>query len=161
MDRREKILERLEAIAAAMPGVVLAGRNVIDPPDNQLPAIIVFEGDEETDERDQELGRQGRTPVRVHMTPHIVITAKTAPDDFHRATDGALTWKDNLGAAMNAMRVALIKAIVTDATLAALYGHNGRAVYRSMLGDLQAGRATIGRMSLTFVITYPLAVGEL
>jgi hypothetical protein len=144
-----------------VPGVVLAGRNVIDPPDNQLPAVIVFEGDEETHERDQDLGRQGRTPVRVHMKPHIVITAKTAPDDFARATDGALTWKDNLGAAMNAMRAALIKAVTTDAGLAALYGANGRAIYTGMFGDLQSGRATIGRFALTFVITYPLAVSEL
>ena len=161
MDRRELILERLEAIAGAIPGVVLAGRNVIDPSDNQLPAIIVLEGDEETDERDLEEGRGGTTTVREHMTPHMVITAMTPPGEVVTQTDGTIAWDDKLGMALNGLRPAVIKAVLNDGPLAALYGSNGRVIYRGMVSDLQAGRSVIGRFAVAFQVTYPLIASQL
>lgn len=155
-DRREAILEQLVAIAAATPGINIAGRNYYDPPDKLLPAAVVFEGDEEVDDRDQSLGRSGTTPVRVHMVPYIVVTAMAPPGNIANGV-----WNDNLGPKLSAIRVSLVKAILTDATLASIYGTNGRVIYKGMASEIVPGRSTIGRVSLNFQITYTLKSFEL
>jgi hypothetical protein len=159
-DRREALLNQLVTIAAAQPLISLAGRNYFDPPDKLLPAAMVFEGDEEIDERDQSLGRSGQIPNRVHMVPYIMVTAMAPPGNIVQV-GGTNIWADNLGPKLSAIRVGLVKAVLTDATLASIYGTNGRVLYKGMASEIVPGRSTIGRVSLNFQITYPLKSTEL
>ncbi len=165
IDRREQIIERLVAIVGTIPGVVLTGRNLIDPPDSQLPAIIIHDGDEESDEDDvtREQARGGRAPgpVRVAMHPLLVVSVEPPPTAPVTATDGTVSWEDQVGPVLSAFRLAILKAVLFDAPLAAVYTTNGRVVYHGMTSYLDKGAAVIGRSALTFRIVYPLIPQEL
>ena len=148
VDYRENILTRLVALAAGVPGINLAARNKINPSDQELPAIIVFDADELGDEADPDKAmRPPNAPRRVRLTPEIAIM-------FEKDTP-------NIGSSLNAARTAMIKAIMTDATLAA-YTQDGRGIY--YLGcttDLARGRSTEGTMSLHFAFNYALRASDL
>ena len=57
-DIREDILARLVAIAAEVPGVVIAGRNRVALSETARPAIIVLDADEAAEEEEPR-GRPG------------------------------------------------------------------------------------------------------
>jgi len=140
-DPREQIMARLAALAGALAGIANLFRNEIVTDETMLPAICLMEGDEEADDADP-AGRPQTAPRRVTMQPQLVIAA---------GGEAAA-----LGPALNAWRAALIKAVLTDATLAAL-SHQGRGVrYDGMATDLGLGRTQEGQMALMFSITYML-----
>ena len=149
--RREDIIAQLLAIVGDVPGpgpasVATALRNHVAVPDDLLPAAIVFEGDEETVEQDQILGRRGITPTRVHMTPLVLLAA--------------MGHAHQIGTTMNAWRGAIIQAIVTDETLLGIIqAPSGRVIYQSMESEIVRGERTIARYVLKFQITYILSPG--
>lgn len=146
-DPRELILERLKAIAADVPGVLLAGRNMLEVAESKTPAVMILEGDEEVSPTHSEVRQRPMTPMPMVMVPELcIIGNETAA---------------NLGETLNAVRAELIKAVTTDATLAAILGSNGRVVYRGSVTDLGIGRAMLGRMALRFAISYVLKPEQL
>ena len=48
VDTREDVLARLLEVVATIPNIKSAQRNNLDITEEQLPAAIVFDGDEET-----------------------------------------------------------------------------------------------------------------
>ncbi len=146
-DRREAILARLAAIAGSVPGVTLAARNKLNPTDQQLPAIIIFDADEEADDKDPEQSRPVNAPRRVKLVPQITIQLGTVPDD--------------VGTQLNKMRAALVKAIMTDATLPSLTLDRFGIHYLGCSTELSPARTMVGTMWVHMRFTYPLRPDEL
>ncbi len=145
-DKREDILNRLLEIASEVEGAVSAERNNLNPSDRKLPAIIVLEGDEEPSPAvDVARHRPANVPVPVVMIPQLCI----------------LVGDEDIGTTLNTLRVRLIKAIATDATLIAMLGANGAIAYRGLQSDLGLGRTNLGRCALQFAITYMLVPNKL
>jgi hypothetical protein len=158
-DRREAILARLLAIAEGLAGVDYAARNVNEIPEGRRPAVQIFDADEKVAESGGAApGHRAGGPQLVTMSPEIVIllgaSAKT------------------VGSELNAIRAALIKAIMTDDGDDGLIvitgaGSNTRAPssgsirYMSSATSLGNGRSMEGAMGVFFEFTYPLKPSEL
>ena len=97
-DVREDILARLLEIVAGIPNIRSAQRNNIDIPEDQLPAAIVFDGDEETDDAADVSMRPANRPTIVRMHPEIIIAQQD----------------DEVGSDLTTMRRDLIKLVMTD-----------------------------------------------
>ncbi|MCW2854367.1 MAG: hypothetical protein JWM84_4031 [Nocardioides sp.] len=147
MDRREAILARLLEIAAAIPGIVLAARNRPDFSDRARPAILILDADETADDREKGRGRAANAPNLVGMTPeiHVLLGGK----------------HEQIGTQINALRVLLLKAVLTDEALRTIVGPNGEIRYEACATDLAAGRAVEGNLGVSFTFTYPLIPSEL
>lgn len=147
---REDILQRLIEIAETIPGIKTVVWDVISVNDDQLPAIAVLEGDEEANEDDR-INRPTNAPRRVVMMPHIIIVAGrnigSPPLD--------------IGPALNNFYRLLLKAIMTDSTLAGLTldGRGVRLV--GMESDLAHGRMFQGQMAVKIALTYGLVPNNL
>lgn len=149
--RRVNILQRLFAICDTIPGVKNVTWDVISINDDQLPALAVLEGDEETNE-DDPVNRPPSAPRRVTMMPHIVIAGRRNLQGSPPA---------DIGENLNAIYAALLKAIMTDATLAGLT-LDGRGVrFLGMESDLAVGRMMQGQMAVKFAFTYGLVLTDL
>lgn len=103
VDVRENILARLLEVVAAIPNIRSAHRNNIDLPETQLPAVIVLDGDEESDGTSDVSMKQPHRPYNVQMTPGIVVQVQD----------------DNvvLGSIVTAFRGELIKRVLSDIEL--------------------------------------------
>ena len=66
VDVREDILARLLVVVATIPNIRSAHRNNVDITEDQLPAALVLDGDEETNEAQN---RPSNSPIMVQMTP--------------------------------------------------------------------------------------------
>jgi hypothetical protein len=142
-DPREDILERLVEVAAGVTGVATALRNPGRIEDLILPAIAINDGDEAVEDDEYGRGRPNTTYVRVTMTPEITIKVSDRHED--------------VGTALNVLRAALIKAVVSDTELAALCGGvNGLIRYQGCSTGLVFGRGMIGEMSISFGLVYVL-----
>lgn len=147
-DRREAILAQLLAIARAVPGVNLAARNKLSPNDTDLPAIIIYDGDEVSSDADPDGTRPANAPRRITMQPAIEIAFGDHPED--------------IGTSINVMRAALIKAICTDTTLIGLaLDRNGIRYLGCVSGGAGLGRSQEATMLLNFAFTYALRPDEL
>jgi hypothetical protein len=100
-DVRENILARLLAIGAGIPNMRSAHRNNVDIPEDQLPAVVVFDGDEDTNDGSDVSMRPANRPTVVQMTPEI-----------HIADQG-----DEVTLDIPALRRELIKRVLNDAEL--------------------------------------------
>jgi len=147
---REAILQRVAAIASGIPDVKTVARNTIMFNDDQLPAIAILEGDEESDENDP-INRPTNSPRVVHMVPHIVIRLRriTVPAPL------------DVGPGLNGIFAALLKAIMTDGTLADLTKDDRGVRYLGMESDLALGRDMMGQMAVKFQFTYGLVPDNL
>lgn len=149
--QRLAILQRLFEICDGVPNVKSVTWDVISINDDQLPALAVLEGDEEASE-DDPANRPIDAPRRVTMVPHIVIAGRrnllgSPPAD--------------IGVAVNTIYADLLKAIMTDATLAGLT-LDGRGVrFIGMESDLAVGRMMQGQMAVKFGFTYGLVPNDL
>ena len=146
-DRRELILQRLVAIAAAVDGVILAERNNDEMSEHKRPAIAIFDADEEGDEALDRRSHAGEAPALVAMTPGIEIKVGAAPEA--------------VGSELNLLRSRLIKAVLTDMELRELLGSNGRARYLGCTTELGRGRSMEGTMQVHLAFTYVLRPSEL
>jgi hypothetical protein len=139
-DVRESILTRLREIAKVR-GVSTVARNAMTLSDGSaLPAVIVYDGDEEV--RADPPGRPSPTPQVVTMFPVLQVTVQGE--------------HEVVGEALNELRLRLISAITTDATLIGLSGDNRHIRYQGCVTKFQAGRATQGDMAVRFSILYYL-----
>lgn len=156
MDRREAILAQLLAIATEAPGIKTAARNRDAPSDEESPAIIIYDGDEqvsETSDAPFEIRKPAIKPRIVAMSPSIEVALGAAPSAA--------------GTAINAMRAYLYKTIIQDETLASLVISDmgsppmARGIHYlgcSMGSDL--GRTLQANLVMNFAFTYVLDVLE-
>src|SRR5436190_20201687 len=78
VDVREDILARLLEVVCASPNIRSAHRNNIDISETRLPAVIVLDGDEESDGASDVSMKQPHRPYNVQMTPGIVVQVQDA-----------------------------------------------------------------------------------
>lgn len=145
-DRREAILARLLAVAQSIAGIVKAARNVTELSEAQRPAIILFDGTESADDTDPK-ARPGNAPRLITMSPQFEITLGAASED--------------IGTALNVLRAALMKAVMTDATIAGLVLDREGTRYQGASFGAEGGRVAEGSMQLDFTFTYVLRPDEL
>ena len=113
-DVREDILTRLLVLVAGIPNIRWAQRNNLDYPDDQLPAAMIFDGDEESDgAKDIGSARPGNRPYVVQMTPEIIIVEQSGLVEANLTT----------------LRREVIKRVLNDAALIAIVGSNGAIRY--------------------------------
>ena len=96
--------------------------------------LAVFDADETADERAVQRGHAGAAPNIVEMTPEVMILLGALPE--------------RVGSALNELRARLVKAVLTDAQLAALTGSNGRMRYAGCSTHLRHGRSIEGLMAV-------------
>jgi hypothetical protein len=147
IDKRELILSRLYDILALTEGVVEVVRNRGELPADKRPAILLLDGDEESQERARDRGRIGRSPNLVTLRPEVYV-----------ALDPAKPHNLVTGQRLNEFRGMILAAVLTDATLQDLVGTNGEVFYAGCITDLARGRSMEGEMGLVFAFTYVLNV---
>lgn len=148
-DVREDILARLLEVVATIPNLRSAQRNNVDIPEDQLPAAIVFDGDEESDGASDVSMKQSHRPYNVQMTPEIVIAEQS----------------DEVGSDLTTLRRELIKRVLTDTELntIAKTGRlgNGAIRYLGCQTDLGWARSLHGALRAQFMFKYTLRPEEL
>lgn len=146
-DRREDILARLVTVIDGIADFDIVQRNKTDVSDNGATYAAIFDADEvEFDSDHNRPGRGGAAPKRVELNPEIYLTIGREPE--------------NVGAAINALRVQVVKAILADSTIAAIC-QDGAVHYRGCQTDLGRGRTMTATMLLHFGFVYMLKPGEL
>ena len=144
VDVREDILARLLVVVAAIPGMKSFHRNNVDITEDQLPAAIVFDGDETT-VAGNDGSRPSNRPLLVEMTPEIVIAEQSG----------------EVGSDLTTLRRELIKRVLLDTELNAMTGSNGKISYASCQTDVGWMRSLHGALRAQFVIKYPLKPDQL
>lgn len=145
--RLKAILDAVRAEDTTKVRSVVRNRPVND--DNHRPALILLDGDEQAKlTADRKSGRQMPMSMQLmRMTPQIVIAMNEQRPN-----------NEDTGTATNDLRDRIIRAIATDAQLAALYGSNGSVLLNATTTDMKSGGAVTGSMLLDFWITYPLTL---
>jgi len=136
---RELILDRMAVVLAAVPAVTRFQRNDAEIPENKLPAVILLDGDESSDERAFRRNRPANGPNLIAMTPEVHIVVQENAED--------------IGPTLNGLRDDIISALREDSTLLGLI-FNNEIRYEGCSTDLAAGRAMAGAMGLSFHLTY-------
>ncbi|MDX8513527.1 hypothetical protein [Mesorhizobium captivum] len=141
MDPREAILARLLEVAASVDTSLAKRRNETDVSSSNLPAVILFDGEEVARETDP-AGRTAATLRHIDMTPEVQFRLEAKAED--------------VGMKLNVLRAKLIKAVLNDATLLGLV-INGRAIrYQGSMTATERGRSMEGGIGVAFTFTYLL-----
>lgn len=145
-DLREDILGRLIALVAEIPNIRWAHRNNADFVEDQLPAVSVLDGDEESDgASDIGSSRPANRPYVMQMTPEIIVAEQS----------------DEAGSDLGTLRREIIRRVLNDAALLASVGPNGAIRYLGCQTDTGWGRLQTGVLSAQFSFKYPLKIEEL
>jgi hypothetical protein len=150
IDVREDILARLLEVVASIPNLRSAYRNNVDIPEDQLPAAIVLDGDEESDGASDVSMKQSHRPYNVQMTPEIIIAQQA----------------DEVGSDLTTLRRELIKRVLTDTELneqivkTGRHG-NGAIRYLGCQTDLGWMRSLHGALRAQFMFKYTLRPDDL
>ena len=147
VDVREDILARLLEVVGTIPNIRSAYRNNTEIAENQLPAVIVFDGDEETNEAQN---RPSNSPIMVQMTPEIIIAEQS----------------DEVGSNLTTLRRELIKLVLFDTELNNLIAKssprgNGAIHYLGCQTDLGWMRSLHGALRAQFMFKYTLRPEQL
>jgi hypothetical protein len=150
IDVREDILARLLEVVASIPNIRFAERNNVDIQEDQLPAAIVFDGDEETDDARDAGMRPPNRPTIVRMHPEIIIVEQS----------------DEVGSDLTTLRRGLLRGVLNDAALneqivkTGRFG-NGAIRYLGCQTDLGWGRSLQGALRAQFMFKYTLKPDDL
>jgi hypothetical protein len=148
-DVREDILARLLVVVSTIPNLRSAYRNNVDIPEDQLPAAVVLDGDEESDGADDVSMKQPHRPYNVQMMPEIIIAQQA----------------DEVGSDLTTLRRELIKRVLTDIELnqIAKTGRlgNGAIRYLGCQTDLGWMRSLHGALRAQFLFKYTLKPDDL
>jgi len=137
-DIREDILARLNEVVAGVPGISTTIRNNIDWVDRQMPVAMVLDGDEEV------VSDKPRVMV-VTMTPEITIIEES----------------DSIGSDLTTFRRELMKLVLSDVTLGALAGANGKISYLGCETVFGWQEKQYGALQMRFRFKYPLKPDDL
>ena len=140
-DQRELILSRIVELLSAATGFANVVRNRGNLSETKRPYAALFDGDEEANADDPDT-RQTNSPRRITMRPEIFIYGQAAPE--------------SIGSEVNILRAKVVKALCTDATLAALTAERTGVRYDGMTNSLSAGRTINAELALHFVFRYYL-----
>ena len=150
LDRRQEILDRLEAILTPITPNFFRNRGEL--PAAKRPAITLCDADEVADK--QSFGRGKRdlimAPNLMHLTPEIIISLQDAKP--HNV---------GIGESLSTYRNAILNVIIYDEGLAALIGKNGEIQYHGCATDLGRHRQMDGEMSVILTFIYPFIPQEL
>jgi hypothetical protein len=150
-DTREDVLARLLEIAASIPNIKSAQRNNVDITAEQLPAAIVFDGSEETDDANDKGMRPAHRPTVVRMTPAILIAEKSS---------------GQVGTDLDTLRREIVKLVLTDTELneqivkTGRHG-NGAIRYLGCETDLGWMASLHGAMQVNFLFKYAMKPEDL
>ena len=147
-DKREAILERLLMVLGAIEGIKpeACARNKEDFAENLRPAIGLFDADEMQPDNFSVEGR-GRPPVGqliLEMQPEVFIVVQKSSKE--------------VGAALNELRAAVIKAVMSDTELRQLCH---QIIYAGFTPALAAGRGMVGQGRVHFSFQYLLRIDKL
>jgi hypothetical protein len=150
VDVREDILARLLEVVATIPNLRSAQRNNVDIPEDQLPAAIVFDGDEETNDATDATMRPPNRPTLVTMTPEIVIAQQA----------------DEAGSDITTLRRELIRRVLYDTELneqIVKTGRHGNGAIRYLGCQTDVGwmRSLHGALRAQFMFKYTLKPEDL
>jgi len=143
-DVREDILARLVAVAGTVPNIRTVLRNHTDVIDEQMPAALVLDGDEDVVAGNDGSRPSGR-PLLANMTPEIQIVEQS----------------DAIGSDLTTFRRELMKRVLSDATLNGLTGSNGSISYAGCETSFGWQQKQYGRLQLRFTFKYPLQPNDL
>jgi hypothetical protein len=144
-DVREDILARLLVVVAGIPNIRSSHRNNVDIPEDSLPAVVVFDGDEETNGADDRSARLSGRPYVARMMPEIVIAQQA----------------ELVGGELSTLRRELIRRVLNDTTLIAHVGGNGAIRYLGCQTDIGWMRSLHGALLAQFMFQYSLKIEEL
>ena len=151
IDVRERILVRLVEVMATIPSIRSVHRNNVDITEDQLPAVIVFDADEETDDASDLGMRPPNRPTLVRMMPEIIIAEESA---------------GQVGSELAALRRELIRRVLTDIELneqivkTGRFG-NGAIRYLGCQTDIGWMRSLHGALRAQFMLKYSLKPDEI
>ncbi|RWC25910.1 MAG: hypothetical protein EOS27_27040 [Mesorhizobium sp.] len=146
MDPREAILARLLIVAGSIDASLSQRRNETDVSGSNLPAVILFDGEEVARDGDH-VGRNALTPRHVDMTPEVQFRLEgKAPE---------------VGTKLNLLRAKLIDAVLADGALLALTVNARSIRYQGSMTATERGRSMEGGIGVAFTFTYMLKPGEL
>jgi hypothetical protein len=143
-DVREDILARLLVVVASVPNIKTALRNNVDIQEELLPAVSVFDGDEETNGAEDRSARPAGRPYVARMMPEIVVSER-----------------HGTGSELGTFRREIISRVLGDATLIAQVGGNGAIRYIGCQTDFGWIRSQLNAMNVQFVFQYSLKIEEL
>jgi hypothetical protein len=143
-DVREDILARLLEVVAGVPNIRTAVRNDVDIVEDKLPAITVFDGDEETNGAEDRSARLSNRPYVARMMPDIVV------QELHAA-----------GSELSTLRREIIRRVLNDTVLIEQVGSNGAIRYVGCQTDFGWLREKFNAMNVQFVFQYSLKTEEL
>ncbi len=150
IDVREEILSRLLELVATIPNIQFTQRNDADISEDQLPAAIIFDGDEETDDVTDASMRPPNRPTLVRMSPQIELAQQI----------------DEVGSALSILRREMIKRVLYDTELneqivkTGRFG-NGAIRYLGCQTDPSWMRTLYGQMRVQFLFKYMLNPADL
>jgi hypothetical protein len=141
-DAREAILARLLIVAKSVDDALNDLRNESDPAAANLPAVILFDGEETARATDPNGRTAFATPRLIDMTPEVQFRLEAKAED--------------VGTKLNLYRAKLIKAVLSDADLLALTA-NGQAIrYEGSVTATERGKSMQGGIGVGFTFTYRL-----
>lgn len=146
MDPREAILARLLNVAAAVDTSLSKRRNETDVSGSNLPAVILFDGEEVARETDP-AGRNALTLRHVDMTPEVQFRLEAKAED--------------VGTKLNLYRAKLIDAVLQDTELLALTVNHRSIRYQGSMTATERGRSMEGGIGVAFTFTYLMQPGAL
>lgn len=149
-DKREAILARLVEIVETIPGVATVYRNNPDPNEAKMPAVVVFDADEELADPQPRVSGRGDPATTIQfmvMRPevHILLSARAA----------------DAGTRLSELRSKIFKAVVTDSVIAGLAEANGRITLEACRSGFAAGRAMTSELKMEFSLIYVLRSSDL
>jgi len=144
-DVREDILARLVEVVASVPNLRSIQRNNVDLTDDQMPAALVLDGDEDVVSGNDRSSRLPGGSVVVEMTPEIQIVEQS----------------DAIGSDLTTFRRELIKLVLFDTTLNQYTGSNGKISYLGCDTVFGWQQKQYGALQMRFMFKYPLKPNEI
>jgi hypothetical protein len=144
VDVREDILARLVEVVGTVPNLRTVHRNNVDITDDQMPAALVLDGDEETI-AGNDGSRPSNRPLIVAMTPEIQIVEQS----------------DAIGSDLTTLRRELIKRVLFDTTLNEQTGSNGAIRYLGCETAFGWQEKQYGALQMRFAFKYTLKPDDL
>jgi len=143
-DIREDILARLVEVMATVPNIHTVHRNNVDITDDQMPAALVLDGDEDV-VAGNDGSRPSNRPLLVEMTPEIQIMEQSSA----------------IGSDLTTFRRELMKLVLDDPTLKAKTGSNGKISYLGCTTVFGWQEKQYGALQMRFSFKYPLKPDDL
>jgi len=143
-DVREDILARLTEVVATVPNLRTTLRNNVDWTDDQMPLAVVLDGDEEV-ATGNDGSRPSSRPMLVEMTPEIQIVEQSSA----------------IGSDLTTFRRELMKLVLSDTTLNAHTGSNGKISYLGCETVFGWQEKQYGALQMRFRFKYPLKPDDL